>query len=71
VDPHTFYLVTERTALWRPPGTQQDSHWQALVKYLDDVSDEDIAGRDIPTGIPLIYELDDRLRALTHYYLGG
>ncbi|MBN1840704.1 MAG: 2,3-diphosphoglycerate-dependent phosphoglycerate mutase [Deltaproteobacteria bacterium] len=43
---------------------------RALVKYLDDISDEDIAGRDIPTGIPLVYELDDQLLALTHYYLG-
>jgi 2,3-bisphosphoglycerate-dependent phosphoglycerate mutase len=44
---------------------------RALVKYLDDISDEDISGREIPSGIPLAYELDDRLRALTHYYLGG
>ncbi len=44
---------------------------RALVKYLDDISDEDISGHETPTGIPLVYELDDRLRALTHYYLGG
>jgi 2,3-bisphosphoglycerate-dependent phosphoglycerate mutase len=44
---------------------------RALVKYLDNISDEDIPGLDIPTGIPLVYELDDGLRALTHYYLGG
>jgi 2,3-bisphosphoglycerate-dependent phosphoglycerate mutase len=42
---------------------------RALVKYLDDISDEEIVGLNIPTGIPLIYELDDKLRPLTHYYL--
>jgi 2,3-bisphosphoglycerate-dependent phosphoglycerate mutase len=43
---------------------------RALVKYLDDVSDQDIVGLNIPTGIPLIYELDPDLRPLKHYYLG-
>jgi 2,3-bisphosphoglycerate-dependent phosphoglycerate mutase len=43
---------------------------RALVKYLDDVSDEKITQLNIPTGIPLVYELDDDLRARTHYYLG-
>ncbi|GIW43176.1 MAG: 2,3-bisphosphoglycerate-dependent phosphoglycerate mutase [Candidatus Binatia bacterium] len=43
---------------------------RALVKYLDNVSDQDIVGLNIPTGIPLVYELDDNLRPLTHYYLG-
>ncbi len=43
---------------------------RALVKYLDDVSDEDIIGLNIPTGIPLVYELDADLRPITHYYLG-
>jgi 2,3-bisphosphoglycerate-dependent phosphoglycerate mutase len=43
---------------------------RALVKYLDDVSDEDIVGLNIPTGIPLVYELDDALRPLRHAYLG-
>lgn len=43
---------------------------RALVKYLDHVSEEDIVGLNIPTGIPLIYELDGDLRAVTHYYLG-
>jgi len=42
---------------------------RALVKYLDDVSSEDIMGFNIPTGIPLIYELDDDARALNNYYL--
>jgi 2,3-bisphosphoglycerate-dependent phosphoglycerate mutase len=43
---------------------------RALVKYLDDVSDEDIVGLNIPTGIPLVYELDEDLKPLKHYYLG-
>ena len=43
---------------------------RALVKYLDNISDEKIVGLNIPTGIPLIYELDKNLKAVTHYYLG-
>ena len=43
---------------------------RALVKYLDNVSDGEIPGFNIPTGIPLVYELDDDLKPLRHYYLG-
>jgi 2,3-bisphosphoglycerate-dependent phosphoglycerate mutase len=43
---------------------------RALVKYLDNISDEEIADLNIPTGIPLIYELDDDLKPIKHYYLG-
>jgi len=43
---------------------------RALVKYLDNVSDADIVGLNIPNGIPLVYELDAELRPLRHYYLG-
>ncbi len=43
---------------------------RALVKYLDDVPDDEIVGLNIPTGIPLVYELDDTLNPLKHYYLG-
>jgi 2,3-bisphosphoglycerate-dependent phosphoglycerate mutase len=43
---------------------------RALVKHLDGVSDKDIVELNIPTGIPLVYELDDDLRPLRHYYLG-
>ena len=43
---------------------------RALVKYLDDVSDADIVELNIPTGVPLVYELDAGLRPLKHYYLG-
>jgi len=42
---------------------------RALVKHLDSVSDDQITSLNIPTGIPLIYELDDQLKAKTHYYL--
>ncbi len=43
---------------------------RAVVKYLDNVSDEDIVSLNIPTGIPLVYELDKELRPIQHYYLG-
>ena len=43
---------------------------RALIKYLDDVSEQDIVGLNIPTGTPLVYELDTDLRPLRHYYLG-
>jgi 2,3-bisphosphoglycerate-dependent phosphoglycerate mutase len=43
---------------------------RALVKYLDEVSEKDIVELNIPTGIPLVYELDDHLKPLRHYYLG-
>lgn len=43
---------------------------RALVKYLDRISDEEIPGLNIPTGIPLIYELDKDLKAERHFYLG-
>jgi 2,3-bisphosphoglycerate-dependent phosphoglycerate mutase len=43
---------------------------RALVKYLDNVSEADITELNIPTGIPLVYELDDDLRPIRNYYLG-
>jgi 2,3-bisphosphoglycerate-dependent phosphoglycerate mutase len=43
---------------------------RALIKYLDGVSDEEIVGVNVPTARPLVYELDDALRPLRHYYLG-
>jgi 2,3-bisphosphoglycerate-dependent phosphoglycerate mutase len=43
---------------------------RALIKYLDQVSDQDIVGLNIPTGVPLVYELDERMQPLRHYYLG-
>ncbi|MDD4126794.1 MAG: 2,3-diphosphoglycerate-dependent phosphoglycerate mutase [Methanomicrobium sp.] len=44
---------------------------RALVKILDNISDEDIAEVNIPTGVPLVYELDENLKPLKHYYLGN
>jgi 2,3-bisphosphoglycerate-dependent phosphoglycerate mutase len=43
---------------------------RALVKHLDDMSDADVVALNIPTGVPLVYELDAKLRPLKHYYLG-
>jgi 2,3-bisphosphoglycerate-dependent phosphoglycerate mutase len=43
---------------------------RGLVKYLDDISDEDIPGLNIPTGIPLVYKLDRELKPLESFYLG-
>ncbi len=42
---------------------------RALVKYLDRIADSEIADLNIPTGIPLVYEFDDELKVLAHYYL--
>ncbi|NTU49104.1 MAG: 2,3-diphosphoglycerate-dependent phosphoglycerate mutase [Syntrophobacteraceae bacterium] len=43
---------------------------RALVKYLDNIPNEEIVGLNIPTGIPLVYELNDDLTPIRHYYLG-
>jgi len=43
---------------------------RALVKYLDKISEEEIVGLNIPTGVPLVYELDKDLKPIEHYYLG-
>ena len=43
---------------------------RALVKYLDNVSEQDIVGLNIPTGMPLVYELDGDLKPIRSYYLG-
>ena len=43
---------------------------RALVKYLDNMTEEAIIKLNIPTGVPLVYELDDDLKPITHYYLG-
>jgi 2,3-bisphosphoglycerate-dependent phosphoglycerate mutase len=50
--------------------TAHGNSLRALVKYLDDIPDEEIVGLNIPTGLPLVYELDDDLRPIRHYYLG-
>ncbi|MBA4312241.1 MAG: 2,3-diphosphoglycerate-dependent phosphoglycerate mutase [Chlorobiaceae bacterium] len=43
---------------------------RALVKYLDNIDEETIVGLNIPTGVPLVYELDKNLKPIKHYYLG-
>lgn len=43
---------------------------RALVKYLDNIPEDEIVGLNIPTGVPLVYELDENLHPLKHYYLG-
>ena len=50
--------------------TAHGNSLRALVKYLDNVSDEKIVSLNIPTGIPLVYELNEELKPLRHYYLG-
>ena len=40
------------------------------MKYLDNISDSDIVGLNIPNGVPLVYELDANLKPIRHYYLG-
>jgi 2,3-bisphosphoglycerate-dependent phosphoglycerate mutase len=50
--------------------TAHGNSLRALVKYLDEVPEAEIVELNIPTGIPLIYELDDNLKPLRHYYLG-
>jgi 2,3-bisphosphoglycerate-dependent phosphoglycerate mutase len=42
---------------------------RALVKYIDNLTDEEVTALEIPTGVPLVYELDDELRRIKHYYL--
>ena len=42
---------------------------RGLIKYLDNISDDDIVNLEIPTGKPIVYELDDDLKAINHYYL--
>lgn len=44
---------------------------RALVKYLDNISDKEILNCNIPTGVPLVYELDDDLKPIRNYYLGN
>jgi 2,3-bisphosphoglycerate-dependent phosphoglycerate mutase len=44
---------------------------RGLVKYLDNLSNEEVIALNIPTGIPLVYELDDNLKPIKHYYLGN
>jgi 2,3-bisphosphoglycerate-dependent phosphoglycerate mutase len=65
-DPIAASLRSGKTTLISAHGNSL----RALVKYLDNVPDETISDFNIPTGYPLIYELDDDLRPVRHYYLG-
>mgnify|MGYP001274353060 FL=1 len=51
--------------------TAHGNSLRALVKYLDNVSEKDIVELNIPTGIPLVYELDENLKPIKSYYLGN
>lgn len=51
--------------------TAHGNSLRALVKHLDNISEEEITTLNIPTGIPLVYELDDDLKPIKHYYLGN
>jgi len=51
--------------------TAHGNSLRGLVKYLDHLSDDEITRFNIPTGFPLVYELDEDLNAITHYYLGN
>lgn len=59
------YLTDQKTVLISAHGNSL----RALVKYLDNMSDEDVMNLNIPTGIPLIYELDNDLKPINRYYL--
>jgi 2,3-bisphosphoglycerate-dependent phosphoglycerate mutase len=66
----TSTIAPSITAGKRVLVTAHGNSIRALVKYLDGISDEDIADLNIPTGIPLVYELDASLKPLRRYYLG-
>jgi 2,3-bisphosphoglycerate-dependent phosphoglycerate mutase len=51
--------------------TAHGNSLRALVKYLDGISDDDIVGLNIPTGVPLVYELDEQLAPIRNFYLGN
>lgn len=50
--------------------TAHGNSLRALIKYLDGISDKEITELNVPTGVPLVYELDEGLRPIRHYYLG-
>lgn len=64
------YIVPELQAGNKVIIAAHGNSLRALVKYLDGVSDEEIPELNIPTGIPLVYELNENLKPLKHYYLG-
>jgi 2,3-bisphosphoglycerate-dependent phosphoglycerate mutase len=55
----------------RPLIVAHGNSLRGLIKYLDGVSDDDIVNLEIPTGKPLVYELDEDLKPIRHYYIGA
>ena len=69
--PYWYDAIVPDLRLGRQVGVvAHGNSLRALVKHLDGVSDQEIVELNIPTAIPLVYELDDDLRAIRHYYLG-
>ena len=64
------HIVPQLQAGLFPIISAHGNSLRALVKHIDNISDEDIMGLNIPTGIPLVYEFDDDLNPIRHYYLG-
>ena len=68
----SYYEVEIKPAIMEGNNVMIVAHGNSLrglIKYLDNISDDDIMNVEIPTGIPLIYELDDNLKPIKHYYL--
>jgi 2,3-bisphosphoglycerate-dependent phosphoglycerate mutase len=69
--PYWYDAIVPDLRLGRQVGiVAHGNSLRALVKHLDNVSEAEIVELNIPTAIPLVYELDDRLQAIRHYYLG-
>jgi 2,3-bisphosphoglycerate-dependent phosphoglycerate mutase len=64
------FIVPDLLAGRHPLVVAHGNSLRALVKHLDDLTDEEVVGLNIPTGIPLVYELDDDLRPVDKRYLG-
>ncbi|HED13708.1 MAG TPA: 2,3-bisphosphoglycerate-dependent phosphoglycerate mutase, partial [Gammaproteobacteria bacterium] len=62
-------LVPLLRAGLKPLVVAHGNSLRALIKYLDDLSEEEVIALNIPTGMPLVYELDDNFRAISHTYL--
>ncbi len=62
-------VVPSLNAGQRPIMVAHGNSLRALIKHLDNISDEEIMRLNIPTGIPLVYELDDTLKPVKHFYL--
>ena len=60
--------MTRRSDLLEPVAPSEQE--RGAIKHLDQVSDDEITGMNVPTGIPLVYELDADLKPIKHYYLG-